>query len=69
MIVVAHRLATVQDADLIFVMGEGRVMERGSHAELLEQRGHYWQMVRSGISSYGSNLTGEPTVPIPSFTS
>ncbi|PNP48838.1 hypothetical protein THARTR1_10283 [Trichoderma harzianum] len=47
MIVVAHRLATVQDADLIFVMGEGRVMERGTHAELVKQRGHYWKMCQS----------------------
>jgi hypothetical protein len=46
MVVVAHRLATVQNADVIFVVGDGRVVERGSHAELLRKREGYYQMVR-----------------------
>ena len=46
MVVVAHRLATVQNADVIFVLGEGKVLEKGSHAELLKKRGVYWHMVR-----------------------
>ena len=45
MIVVAHRLATVQNADVIFVLGEGKVLEKGSHAELLKNKGVYWSMV------------------------
>jgi len=45
MIVVAHRLATVQNADVIFVLGDGRVMEKGNHAALLRQKGIYYQMV------------------------
>jgi ATP-binding cassette subfamily B (MDR/TAP) protein 1 len=45
MIVVAHRLATVQNADVIFVMDKGRVVERGSHGELVGKRGVYWKMV------------------------
>lgn len=44
-VAVAHRLATVQRADVIFVLGSGRVLERGSHYELLRQKGVYWQMV------------------------
>lgn len=44
MIVVAHRLATVQKADVIFVMDQGRVVERGNHASLMRQRGIYWKM-------------------------
>ncbi|RYP20552.1 hypothetical protein DL767_009420 [Monosporascus sp. MG133] len=44
MVVVAHRLATVQNADVIFVLGGGRVLERGTHAELLKRRGVYWNM-------------------------
>lgn len=47
MIVVAHRLATVQRADVIFVMQEGRIVERGDHQSLLADRGWYWQMVSS----------------------
>ncbi|KAJ2907063.1 P-loop containing nucleoside triphosphate hydrolase protein [Zalerion maritima] len=45
MIAVAHRLATVQNADIIFVLGEGKVLEKGSHTELLKQKGVYWHMV------------------------
>lgn len=45
MVVVAHRLATVQNADVIFVLGEGKLLEQGNHAELLKKRGVYWQMV------------------------
>jgi ATP-binding cassette subfamily B (MDR/TAP) protein 1 len=45
-IAVAHRLATIARADVIFVIGSGRVLEKGNHAELLAQRGIYWQMVR-----------------------
>jgi ABC-type multidrug transport system fused ATPase/permease subunit len=47
MIVVAHRLATVQNADVIFVFGEGKVLEKGSHNELLKQKGVYWHMCQS----------------------
>ncbi|KAG4279812.1 hypothetical protein FPRO06_11146 [Fusarium proliferatum] len=47
MVVVAHRLATVQNADVIFVLGEGRLIEKGSHLELLAARGVYWQMCQS----------------------
>ena len=46
-IVVAHRLATVQNADIIFVMGEGRVVEQGTHRQLLGMKGIYWQMCQS----------------------
>ncbi|EHL03406.1 putative Multidrug resistance protein 1 [Glarea lozoyensis 74030] len=47
MVVVAHRLATVQRADVIFVLGEGRVLEQGSHKELVGRRGVYWEMCQS----------------------
>lgn len=45
MVVVAHRLATVQKADVIFVMGDGKVLERGDHQSLLKLKGVYYQMV------------------------
>jgi len=47
MVVVAHRLATVQNADVIFVLGDGKVMEKGDHATLLRKRGMYYQMCQS----------------------
>ena len=45
--IIAHRLSTVRDADLIVVMDGGRIVEQGSHAELLQRRGAYWQMVHA----------------------
>ncbi|KAK1754270.1 ABC transporter-like protein [Echria macrotheca] len=47
MVVVAHRLATIQNADVIFVLADGRVMEKGDHATLLKKRGIYYQMCQS----------------------
>ncbi len=44
-LVVAHRLSTVRDADLILVMQKGSIVERGSHADLVRQRGVYAGMV------------------------
>lgn len=46
MIVVAHRLATIQNADIIFVLGDGQVLESGTHISLLQKRGVYYGMVR-----------------------
>ncbi|EDU43478.1 hypothetical protein A1F94_013780 [Pyrenophora tritici-repentis] len=46
-IAVAHRLATIQKADVIFVMGSGKVLERGDHQSLLRKRGVYWQMCQA----------------------
>jgi len=43
-LVIAHRLSTIIDADQILVMEQGRIIERGSHHQLLEQNGHYAQM-------------------------
>ena len=43
---IAHRLSTVMDADEILVMDAGRIVERGTHAQLLAEQGHYAQMWR-----------------------
>lgn len=43
-IVIAHRLATIQRADTIFVLEDGRLVEQGKHQQLLEQDGLYAQL-------------------------
>lgn len=43
-IVIAHRLSTIENADLIVVMDKGRIIEQGTHAELLAKQGAYYQL-------------------------
>lgn len=43
-IVIAHRLSTIQNSDVIMVMDAGRIIERGSHDKLMEEKGTYWQL-------------------------
>lgn len=42
--VIAHRLSTIKRADRIVVIENGRISEQGSHAELIRQRGHYYNL-------------------------
>ena len=47
--VIAHRLSTVRNADVIMVLDHGRIIERGSHEELIEQRGEYYQLYTGAV--------------------
>jgi ATP-binding cassette subfamily B protein/subfamily B ATP-binding cassette protein MsbA len=51
--VIAHRLSTVRRADLILLMEDGRVIERGTHDELMAARGVYYDMVLRQMESHG----------------
>ena len=51
--VIAHRLSTIRLADMILLMEDGRIIERGTHAELMEARGGYYDMVRRQMTSHG----------------
>ena len=53
-ILIAHRLSTVMHADRIYVLERGRIVEQGSHGELLGRKGLYYAMWRQQV--------GEPTV-------
>lgn len=50
-VVIAHRLATVQQADIICVVNHGRITEQGTHAQLLNRRGLYFQMHQRDTAS------------------
>ena len=43
-VAIAHRLSTIKNADEICVLHEGRIVERGSHEELLEKKGYFWKL-------------------------
>ena len=48
-IIVAHRLSTVKNADQIIVLDKGRVMEIGNHASLITKRGAYFNLVKDQL--------------------
>ena len=50
-VISAHRLSTIREADQIVVMEKGEIVERGKHQELLERKGVYYELVRNQINS------------------
>ncbi len=49
--VIAHRLSTIRDADVILVMQDGHIVEQGTHRELLDARGHYFDLYNSQFTA------------------
>ena len=45
--IVAHRLSTIQNADIILVMKDGNIIEQGNHDELLKKKGFYYNLYNS----------------------
>ena len=58
-LVIAHRLSTIEKADLILVMDQGRIVERGNHAELLAQNGYYTRLHARQFEEGGEELAVE----------
>lgn len=49
--IIAHRLSTIRDADIIMVIDNGEIVESGNHEELLEQKGHYYDLYQSQFAN------------------
>ncbi len=63
--VIAHRLSTIRDADVILVMEDGKIVEQGTHHELLEARGHYFDLYNSQFAAGREELEElRPAVPV-----
>jgi ATP-binding cassette subfamily B protein len=63
--VIAHRLSTIRDADVILVMEDGQIVEQGTHQELLEARGHYFDLYNSQFTAAIEEPEEErPPVPV-----
>jgi ATP-binding cassette subfamily B protein len=54
--VIAHRLSTIRDANVILVMEDGRIVEQGSHEELLASRGAYFRLYQSQFSGAATDV-------------
>ncbi|MNG25197.1 Lipid A export ATP-binding/permease protein MsbA [compost metagenome] len=53
---IAHRLSTIEKADLILVMDQGQIVERGTHAQLLAQKGYYSRLHAMGLDTPAEDI-------------
>ena len=59
-VVIAHRLSTIRAADLILVVEDGRIVERGTHAELLAAGGRYAELYRTQFDQQAPDAAALP---------
>ena len=64
--VIAHRLSTIRNADQVLVLEQGEIIERGTHATLMEQRGRYYDLYMSQFrreQQTGVRVSARPPEP------
>ena len=49
-IIVSHRLSAIREVDEIVCMDEGKIVEKGTHAELIQKKGHYWELFKTQLA-------------------
>ena len=57
--VIAHRLSTIVDADVILVVKDGKIIERGKHAELMRAHGYYYDLYTRQYEEMVTNTVSE----------
>ncbi|CCH28151.1 ABC transporter ATP-binding protein [Actinosynnema sp. NPDC047251] len=62
-ILVTHRLANIRNADRIVLLDKGRIVEQGTHEELMALRGHYFELFELQASAYRGDLLAQPAQP------
>jgi len=63
-VLIAHRLSTIQRADIILVMHKGQLRERGTHQQLLAERGLYWKLYQLQYKDQEHGTGADPTVSL-----
>ncbi|CAF0794466.1 unnamed protein product [Adineta ricciae] len=58
-LIIAHRLSTVRNADRILVLRHGEIVEEGTHVELMSKRGLYYQLVKRQIEQHEADIKGQ----------
>lgn len=63
-IIIAHRLSTIRNADRIVFLNAGKIIEQGTHDELVSLKGNYAQMVKLQFGSFSKKQTGNKKIII-----
>lgn len=57
--IIAHRISSVKDADVILVLDQGKIIERGTHQQLLDLKGHYYNVFQNQFGEFGEDVMAD----------